>query len=91
MPENRTIIGWSIISDVSGSCSVDIWKNTTIPTSANTITGSEIPQLSNQQINSDNNLTTWNTSIFANDIVYFNVISASTITKLNLVIKTIKN
>ncbi len=89
--DNRIITGWKILSDVSGSCSVDIWKNTTIPTSANTITGSQIPTLNNQQINYTNNLNTWSTSVYENDILYFNVISASTLTKINLVIKTIKN
>jgi len=90
MPYNATITGWDIIGDVSGSCSVDIWKNTTVPTSANTITGSEIPTLTNQQINSDNNLTTWSTGILINDIIAFNVISASTVSRINLIIKVIK-
>jgi hypothetical protein len=90
MPYNATITGWDIIGDVSGSCSVDVWKNTTVPTSANTITGSEIPTLTNQQINSDNNLTTWSTGILINDIIAFNVISASTVSRINLIIKVIK-
>ena len=41
------------------------------------------------QINSDYNLTSWNTTLLENDIIYFNIISATTITKLNLIIKTI--
>ena len=88
---DMTITSWHILSDLSGTCKIDIWKNSTIPTSADTITGTELPELNSQQINSDTNLSTWNTTILANDIVYFNVISATTVTKINLVIKTIKN
>jgi len=90
MPYNATIIGWDIIGNVSGDCMVDIWKNTTIPTSADTITGTETPYLNNQQINSDNNLTNFNTGLFINDILAFNVISASTVSRINVIIKVIK-
>jgi hypothetical protein len=91
IPYNATIIGWDIIGNTSGGCAIDIWKDISIPTSANTITGTEIPTLLSQQINSDNNLTSWNTSIFINDIIAFNVISASTVSRINLIIKVIKN
>lgn len=91
IPYNATIVGWDIIGNTSGGCAVDIWKDITIPTSGNTITGTEIPSLLSQQINSDNNLTSWNTSVFINDIIAFNVISASTVSRINLIIKVIKN
>lgn len=90
MPYNATITGWDIIGDISGTCKIDIWKNTSIPTSVNTITGTEAPLLFNQQINSKNNLTTFNTGLAINDILAFNVISASTVSRINLIIKVIK-
>lgn len=90
MPYNATITGWDIISNTSGTCVVDIWKNTSIPTSANTITGSEMPTLLNQQINSNNTINSWNKNISINDIISFNVLTASTVSRINLIIKVIK-
>jgi hypothetical protein len=90
MPYGATIVGWDIIGNAFGSCVIDVWKSTTIPTVANTITGTEKPTISNQQINSDNNLTTWNTNININDVIAFNVTSASTVSRINLIIKVIK-
>lgn len=91
MPYNAIITGWDIISNISGNCAVDVWKNNSIPTSANTITGNQMPILSNQQLNSNNNLTGWTSTILKNDIICFNVISATTISRINLIIKVIKN
>lgn len=93
MPYNATIVGWDIIGNTTGSCMVDVWKTTgpSIPTIANTITGTEKPRLNSQQINSDNTLSTWSTSVFTNDVVAFNVVSATTVSRINLIIKVIKN
>jgi hypothetical protein len=90
MPYNATIVGWSIVSNISGNCIVDVWKNTTIPTSGNSITGTEKPTLTNQQININNALTTWTTNISINDVIAFNVLSASSVSRINLIIKVIK-
>lgn len=92
MPYNATIIGWDIIGNTSGNCVFDIWKSSglTIPTVINTITGSEKPTLNSQQINSDNTLSSWSTEVFINDIIAFNVDSATTISRINLIIKVIK-
>ncbi|MEY4332936.1 MAG: hypothetical protein RLZZ196_1674, partial [Bacteroidota bacterium] len=38
----------------------------------------------------DNNLTTWTTSVSSGDIIGFNVDSASTLTRVNLIIKVSK-
>jgi len=93
MPYNATIIGWDIIGNTTGDCMVDVWKSTgpSIPTIVNTITGTEKPRLNSQQINSDNTLTSWSTSLFTNDVVAFNVVSATTVSRINLIIKVIKN
>jgi fibronectin-binding autotransporter adhesin len=85
VPYAGTITGWTLIADQTGNCVIDVWKAAgTIPTVANTITGTEKPTLSSQQIASDLTLTSWTTSVAAGDVVAFNVDSASTITRVNL-------
>jgi hypothetical protein len=85
IPYSGTITGWQIIANASGNCVIDVWKAAgTIPTVANTITGTEKPTLTAQQINSDLTLTTWTTAVTAGDIIGFNVDSAGTITRVNL-------
>jgi hypothetical protein len=86
IPYDGTITGWSVISDQIGNCVLDVWKTSggTIPTLLDTITGTEKPTLSSQQINSNLSLTSWTTSVTLGDVVSFNVDSASTITRVNL-------
>jgi hypothetical protein len=86
VPYNGTITGWTMIADQSGNCVIDVWKTGSgnIPTVVGTITGTEKPTLSSQQINSDLTLTSWTTGVNAGDIVAFNVDSVSTITRVNL-------
>jgi hypothetical protein len=93
MPYNGTITGWQVIGDVAGNGVIDIWKTASgiIPTVANSITGSEKPTLTAQQINSDLNLTTWTTtSITVGDIIAINLDSASSLSKIWLTVFTTK-
>jgi len=93
IPYDCTITGWDILADVSGSIVVDVWKDTYAnfpPTVADTIAGSEKPTLSSQVKNQDNSLSTWTTSVTSGDIIAFNVDSASTLTRVNLIIKVLK-
>jgi len=84
-PYGGTITGWRIISDQSGSCVVDVWKTANaIPTSSNTITGTEKPTLSSQQLNTNTALTTWTSSVSPGDIFAFNVDSTTTVTRVNV-------
>ena len=90
IPYNGVITSWTLTSDVSGSCVIDVWKDTYAnypPTIADTIAGSEKPTLSSSNKNQDNSLSTWTTNVNAGDIIAFNVDSASTVTRLNLSIK----
>ena len=94
MPYDGIINEWTIMGSVSGSVSIDIWKDSESnfpPTSGNTITGGNYPSLSNQIINSDNVLTGWNTNFNTNDIFAFNVLTASGVTNINLTINVTKN
>jgi len=90
IPYNATIMSWDIIGNTTGDCVVDIWKSTVIPISGDTIAGSELPTLNNQQINSNNTINTWNRNLTTSDKIAFNVISASTVSRINLIIKVIK-
>ena len=91
IPYNGTITGWNIVSDISGSCVIDVWKAAgVVPTVANTIAGTEKPTLTAQQLNSDSTLTTWTTAVTAGDVIGFNLDSASTLTSVNLIITILK-
>jgi len=83
IPYSGTITGWQVVGDVSGSCVLDVWKASAgvIPTIANTITGTEKPTLTAQQINSDTNLTTWTTTVNSGDIIAIVLDSASTLSR----------
>jgi len=92
-PYTGIITGWTIIADSVGSIVIDVWKDTYAnypPTIADTISGSEKPTLSSANKNTDSNLTTWTTSFSAGDIFTINVDSVSTVTKVTLLLHTIK-
>ena len=94
VPYSGTITGWTLLADVSGSIVIDVWKDIYAnfpPLVGDSIAGSEKPTLSSQQINEDNTLSTWTTSVSAGDIIAFNVDSASTLTRVNLAINITKS
>lgn len=87
VPYNCTVLGWDILADTSGSIVVDVWKDTYAnfpPTVADTIAGSEKPTLSSATKNQDIALSSWTTALTRNDILRFNVDSASTVTRVTL-------
>lgn len=72
VPYGGTILSWHIITNVSCSCVLDIWKaNASLPTVANTITASAKPSLSSQATASSSTLTGWTTSVTAGDVFGF--------------------
>ena len=84
VPFNCTITSWTILSDVSGSISIDVWSDaygSYPPTSGDTITGGEKITLTNQQKNQDLNLTSWTTSLSLGNVLTFYVESNSTLLK----------
>lgn len=89
-PYSGYINAWYLTSDVAGDIVIDVWKDTFAnfpPTVADTITGTELPTLSGTAFNSDTNLTTWSKQVTTGDVIRFNVVSAATIKRVNLVIK----
>lgn len=93
IPYNATINGWTLLADQVGSCVIDVWRDTFgtfPPTSGDTIAGNERPTLTSQNANRDLALTGWTTSITSGDIIGFNVLSATGVTRANLIINVTK-
>jgi hypothetical protein len=93
IPYNATINGWTLLGDQVGSCVIDVWRDTFgnfPPTSGDTIAGSERPTLSSQSSNRNLALTGWTTNISIGDIIGFNVLSATGVTRANLIINVTK-
>jgi hypothetical protein len=93
VPYACTITEWTVLSDISGSIVIDVWKASYAsapPSASDTIAGIEKPTLSSQVKNQDTSLSTWATSVSAGDVMAFNVNSVSTVTRVILSIKVSK-
>ncbi len=89
-PYSGTITGWELLSTLTGSIVVDVWKDTYInypPTLSDSICGIDKPTLSTQIKNNNNNLTNWSTSINEGDIIAFNIDSVSLLRQVTLTLK----
>lgn len=87
VPHAMTITGWSVVANVSGSCVLDVWKDTYAnfpPTVADTIAGTEKPTLLSAQKNQDLSLSSWTTSVAAGDWLAINVDSFSGVGRVTL-------
>lgn len=81
---NGTITGWSLLADIAGDVTLDVWKaNNAVPTIANTIVASANPALSGAQQIQSTSLSGWTTSVAVGDVIIVVVESAATITKLS--------
>jgi hypothetical protein len=85
---------WRLLSvdaaATAGAIVIDVWKDTYAnfpPTVADTITASAKPTLSAVAKNEDSTLTGWTTAFAAGDVLGFKVDSASTVTKVQLVLE----
>ena len=80
VPMAGTITGWDIIVD-AGTATVDVWKigtGTAKPTVTNTITASAKPAIATGTAIHSTTLTSWTTSVSANDILGFNLDTVAT-------------
>ena len=94
-PFDMTIESASIfaLDGNTGSIKVDVWKDTYAnfpPTDADTITGGEEPEITAGTKNQDTSLTSWTKTITKGDIIYFNVDSITTLTKVLVSLKATK-
>lgn len=90
IPFACTIQAVTLLADVSGSIVIDIWKDTYAsypPVVGDSITAAAKPTISAAVKSQDTTLTGWTTSITAGDILGFNVDSATTVTRVTLVLK----
>lgn len=85
------ILNWTILSDVSGSIVVDIWKSTYAnfpPVVGGSIAASAKPTLSSAQKNQNTTLTGWTTTITAGDILAYNVeATPATVTRVTVALR----
>ena len=88
VPEWVTVRKWVLLAEASGNLMIDVWKISledylagTVPTAADSITGSDIPIIFNQVANSSTALTGWTTFLEQNDVLVFNVVNATSVTK----------
>jgi hypothetical protein len=90
VPFASTITGVTLLADQTGSCVVDIWKQTFAsypPTVTQTITASALPTISSSNKFNDTTLTGWTTSIAANDCLRYNLNSVTSITRLTILLR----
>lgn len=91
IPVSCTVNRWTVAGDVAGSIVVDIWRaNGAVPTVANTIAGTSLPTLSAAQYATNTSLTGWTTTLAPQDIIGFNVNSATTVTKATVSITALR-
>ncbi len=95
VPYACTINSVTMLADQTGSCVIDIWKIAYAsfpPLVGNSITtGGTAPTLSSAQKSQDTSLSGWaSVSIAAGDTLAFNVNSASTLTRVSLILKVTK-
>jgi hypothetical protein len=90
VPFACTIVDATLIADQSGSIVIDVWKDTYAnypPTVADTITASAKPTLSAATKSQDTTLTGWTVTVAADDVLGFNVDSATTVQWAQLTLK----
>lgn len=89
-PFNGSITSVRLFADVSGSIEIDIWKDTyanydpTVSQVGDSIVSLTPPALASVFKYQDTALTGWTTQFSKGDIFYFNVNSASTVTRVTL-------
>lgn len=93
-PFDCDIVGWSLLGDQSGSAVVDIWKDNfatgSLPDNTDSITAAATPAISTAIAAQSTTLTDWTTSITKGQVLVFNCDSATTITKLTVVLDVLR-
>ena len=90
IPFKCEILGYTMITDQSGSTELEIWKDTYAnypPTAGDSITGGNNPSITTALKTADTTLTDWTKTIAAGDILMFNIESATTIEWVMFVLK----
>lgn len=98
VPEWLVVQSWIVIGDAAGSIEWDIWKVSlddfiagTIPSAANSITGSQQPKLTGQSAATADTLFGWTILLAQNDVLAFNIKTCSGIKRSTLIIRCIRS
>ena len=89
MPFNAVITAVELLADQYGSIEVDIWKSDYAgypPSSADTICASTPPTISTAQKSQDTTLAGWTTTLNRGDCLVYNVVSASAVQQVSVVL-----
>lgn len=100
IPSWAYAVSWNIFSNIQGSIVIDVWKLSqtaylapagtgTPPTVANTITGSDLPTLTNAYAAQGTSLTGWTRNISQYDYMAFNINSCANIIRCTIVIECV--
>jgi hypothetical protein len=87
VPWSGTILAATLITDVSSSTGLDIWKTNYAqypPLVANTIVASALPTMTASVKYQDTTLTGWQKSFASNDVFKFIIYSNSAATQITL-------
>ncbi len=93
IPYNCIIKNITLLSDISGSLSLDIWNDSYgnyPPTVADSIVGGTYPAISSGIKYTDSVLAGWSTSVTGSNVLGFNVVACSGITRLNATLGIIR-
>ncbi|MEN6414366.1 MAG: hypothetical protein ABFC84_16635 [Veillonellales bacterium] len=92
LPWNFTATEWAIMGDASGSATVKLYKNTTLPVLvAQNVDGTNPINLNSNQRNTSTDLTGWTTVWNAGDILRANLTAFGTVKKITVTIRGYKN
>lgn len=89
IPYNGTITGWTILTTDNGSIGLDVWKCTysEFPLSvSHSITGGSKPYMNGVLKLTSTDVSDWETSVLAGDIIGINIDSISIIREINFTI-----
>lgn len=87
IPFDSEIEAVRLVADVTGDIVIDIWSEAyaSLPaTDADSITGGNEPELTNDLTYEDSTLTGWTTTLVAGEWLYFNVDSVTDVTRITL-------
>jgi len=84
---------WALEGDRTGSIQFDIWKTVfpTVPTNANSITGSAPPKMTNALTNASSTLTGWTTTFAAGDRLRLHIDSSSKVRQVTLTVNYVRS
>jgi hypothetical protein len=91
-PMNMTITEWTVMGDVVGNCTIEVYKNSTLPILiANGFNGTTPIKLVDSQYNSTTTLTGWNITIAAGEQFRANYTTGTDVKQISVTIRGYKD